>query len=141
VWIEGRRHTQFDALLPIECKRLPTPPENDREEQEYVFTRNSTTGGIQRFKSGLHGASHSIAGMIGYIQSGTDEEWQKQISKWIIDLVNSKEPGWFIQDDIEMKSRDVINQTSQYRSIHARTNGLAEIQLRHLWIAMSPSST
>ncbi|GAH64839.1 unnamed protein product, partial [marine sediment metagenome] len=23
--IEGRRHTQFDALFPIECKRLPTP--------------------------------------------------------------------------------------------------------------------
>ena len=25
--IEGRRHTQFDTLLPIECKRLPTPRE------------------------------------------------------------------------------------------------------------------
>jgi hypothetical protein len=25
VWIEGRRHVDFDTIIPIECKRLPTP--------------------------------------------------------------------------------------------------------------------
>ena len=53
VWIEGRRHTDFDTLLPIECKRLPTPKENDRDEREYVVTRRGSTGGIQRFKAGI----------------------------------------------------------------------------------------
>ena len=28
--IEGRRHTQFDSLFPIECKRLPTPRDGGR---------------------------------------------------------------------------------------------------------------
>lgn len=71
--IEGRRHTQFDSLLPIECKRLPIPKDKDRDEREYVVSRHSTTGGIQRFKAGHHGGAHNLVGMIAYIQSGNVE--------------------------------------------------------------------
>ena len=53
IWIDGRRCTQFDTLLPIECKRLPTPKDKDRDEREYVINRKATTGGIQRFKASL----------------------------------------------------------------------------------------
>lgn len=63
VWIEGRRHVDFDSLMPIECKRLPTPPGKDRDEREYVFNQNASTGGIQRFKDGHHGAVHLIGGL------------------------------------------------------------------------------
>ena len=52
IFIDGRRHTQYDALMPIECKRLPTPKDKDRDEREYVFSRFSSAGGIQRFKAG-----------------------------------------------------------------------------------------
>ena len=62
--IEGRRHSQFDALFPIECKRLPTPDEKDRDEREYVITEPGTTGGIQRFKFGFHGSIHNFGAMI-----------------------------------------------------------------------------
>ncbi len=73
IFIEGRRHTQFDTLLPIECKRLPTPKEKDRDEREYVITNPGTTGGIQRFKFGHHGADHKVGAIIGYIQEGAIE--------------------------------------------------------------------
>ena len=66
--IENRRHTQFDMLFPIECKRLPTPAGKDRDEREYVIAGDGTTGGIQRFKFGYHGAVHTFAAMIAYIQ-------------------------------------------------------------------------
>jgi hypothetical protein len=45
ILVEGRRHTEFDSLLPIECKRLPTPIDRDRDEREYVISRHSSTGG------------------------------------------------------------------------------------------------
>ena len=72
ILVEGRRYTQFDTLLPIECKRLPMPIPGDRrrDEREYVTSGSGTTGGIQRFKLGAHGSSHSLGVMIGYIQDG-----------------------------------------------------------------------
>jgi len=41
VWIEGRCHIDFDPLLPIECKRLPTPRGKDSDEREYVRATNA----------------------------------------------------------------------------------------------------
>lgn len=75
IWIDGRRCTQYDTLLPIECKRLPTPKDNVRDEREYVVNRKATTGGMQRFKEGNHGANQSLAAMIAYIQADTAESW------------------------------------------------------------------
>ena len=81
--IEGHRYTDFDTLMPIECKRLPTPKDHNREECEYVVTvtPKRLTGGIQRFKEGHHGANHNIAGMIAYIQDNTRLFWHNQV-KW-----------------------------------------------------------
>ena len=75
IWIDGRRCTQFDTLLPIECKRLPTPKDKNRDEREYVINRKATTGGIQRFKAGDHGAAHSRAAIIAYVQAETPQIW------------------------------------------------------------------
>ena len=53
IWIEGREYTEYQTLLPIECKRLPTPTGHKRDEREYLYSRFSTTGGVQRFKAGM----------------------------------------------------------------------------------------
>lgn len=58
--------------MVIECKRLPTPGGKDRE-REYVsgfHANGSPTGGIQRFKLGLHGGQVHDAAMIGYVVNG-----------------------------------------------------------------------
>jgi hypothetical protein len=58
IWIEGREYTQYSPLVPIECKRLPIPVSATRDEREYLFSAYSSTGGVQRFKAGHHGAAH-----------------------------------------------------------------------------------
>ena len=63
----------YDPFLVIECKRLPTPGGRKRE-REYVsgfHSNGSPTGGIQRFKLGLHGGQVEVAAMIGTSRSKT----------------------------------------------------------------------
>lgn len=137
IWIDGRRCTQFDTLLPIECKRLPTPKGKDRDEREYVINRKATTGGIQRFKAGDHGAAHSLAAMIGYVQAETAQIWHDRLNMWITELGASKYVGWSLRDLIRSESLAGTGGLVLFRSRHARDKGLSEIDIHHLWIAMS----
>jgi hypothetical protein len=137
VWVEGRRHTDFDTILPIECKRLPTPKDNDRDEWEYVINRRGSTGGIQRFKAGHHGAAHGIALMIAYVQKGTLMFWNGSVAKWIEEMVESGQPSWTAEDFLRLEQKDEARQMAIFRSLHARGGGLGEIELRHLWLKMN----
>src|SRR5258708_11183140 len=103
--IEGRRHIDFDSLMPIECKRLPTPKGNSRDEMEYVFTHTGTTGGIQRFKDGLHGAAHTIAAMVGYIQEKDGAFWNTRVADWIGSLIGVA-PRWSQRDLLRLLGED-----------------------------------
>lgn len=139
IWIEGRRCTQFDTLLPIECKRLPIPKGKDRDEREYVINRKATTGGIQRFKAGHHGAKHRIAGMIGFVQDDSPATWLNRLCGWIKELDGSAiHPGWSVADVLHVDKID-CNATglTTYTSSHTRQKGLPNIDLRHLWIEMN----
>jgi hypothetical protein len=136
VWAQGRRHTEFDALLPVECKRLPTPGASNRDEREYVIHRTRSTGGIQRFKLGLHGADYSLGGMIGYVQQSEPAFWFSSVRQWIDDLVTTSTPGWSQADQLrEDVSMDASGLT-RYRSTHVRVGGLSPIELVHLWLKM-----
>lgn len=137
VLIEGRRHTDFEPILPIECKRLPTPKDKDRDEREYVIHRRASTGGIQRFKSGHHASDHKLAAMIAYVQEETLLLWEKRIAKWIKDLVKSSQPGWTVQDFLHREKDDEVRGIAVFRSSHVRGQGLREIELRHLWLKMN----
>jgi hypothetical protein len=135
--IEGRRHVDFDSLMPIECKRLPTPSGANRDEREYVVNRHSTTGGIQRFKAGHHGAAHKLGAMIGYVQQEDRGFWNMRVAEWVKDLIAAGERGWSINDLLHLERDDATRQLAILRSSHARENGLPEIALRHLWIQMN----
>ena len=135
--IEGRRHSQFDALFPIECKRLPTPKGKDRDEREYVTTESGTTGGIQRFKFGYHGAAHTFAAMIAYVQQGSFSHWLRQVNCWIRDLSVGTNSAWSDSDILQPLSDNSATGISTLKSRHWREGGLAGCELRHLWIRMS----
>jgi hypothetical protein len=135
--IEGRRHTDFDSLMPIECKRLPTPQGKDRDEREYVTSRYSTTGGIQRFKAGNHGAIHKLGAMIGYVQEETTAFWDQRVSQWINDLISTGQAGWTREDLLRFERRDATLRLAILHSSHKRQKGLAEIELCHLWVEMN----
>ncbi|OKR50695.1 hypothetical protein BH596_21580 [Pseudomonas aeruginosa] len=137
IYVDGRRCTEFDILLPIECKRLPTPKQKDRDEREYVVTQNSSTGGIQRFKLGHHGSRHKLGAMIAYIQQGSATVWFDTITTWVENLVQSNEPHWSNQDTLTLVESDQDSRISIYRSKHTRTQNLDAIELRHLWLEMN----
>lgn len=137
VWVEGRRCTDFDTLLPLECKRLPIPEGKDRDEREYVISQHSSTGGIQRFKAGHHGGNHEVAAMIAYVQDKTAPVWQKRINAWIDELSLFANPEWSKKDLLRLVSDSRKVGLSMYRSEHVRTKGLTDIALTHLWIKMN----
>ncbi|WP_320196563.1 hypothetical protein RMR10_025200 (plasmid) [Agrobacterium rosae] len=132
--IDGRRHTEFDTLLPIECKRLPTPVGKDRDEREYVISEFSTTGGIHRFKTGNHGAGHLVAGMIAYVQESDIPTWLERVAGWIDGLAATGTPGWGANDLPVLETHDPQQRTGKLLSAHVRSGSLADITLHHLWI-------
>lgn len=136
IWIEGRRYTEYQTLLPIECKRLPTPAGVDRDEREYLYSRFSTTGGIQRFKAGHHGASHNRAAMIGYVQEQSIPAWNAQLDQWIDDLETASVVGWSVADKLKLIQHDAASMTAMLQSEHKRDRDLNEIKIDHLWIEM-----
>jgi hypothetical protein len=134
--VSGRTVTDLDMLLPIECKRLPTPKNKEREETEYVFTAKSTTGGIQRFKDGNHGAHHSLAAMIGFVQEQTSPSWLSKVIGWVDDRIAAKVPGWS-SADYPIAVGVSSNTVSRYKSRHDRKGGLDPIEIRHYWLDLT----
>jgi hypothetical protein len=135
--IEGRRHTQFHSLLPIECKRLPTPQGKDRDEREYVVTKHGSTGGIQRFKFGHHGAAHRLGAMIAYVQEMTFSHWLGQVNGWIQGLSAEADSAWGDSDVLSLLKEDSIIGLCTLHSHHQRKGDIEECELRHLWIRMN----
>jgi hypothetical protein len=136
IWVDGRRHADFDALMPIECKRLPTPVDKKRDEREYVFSKFGSTGGIQRFKAGHHGGHHKLGAMIAYLQGETCENWTTRITEWIDGLIGAGEAGWTADDHLVSQSADAKRRIAILKSVHKRKRSQPDISLQHLWIQM-----
>lgn len=135
IWIEGRRFSQYQTLLPVECKRLPTPAGRTRDEREYLHSRHGSRGGVQRFKAGHHGGAHDHAALIAYIQSGDAISWRSQLQDWTTALA-SMEPDWTAEDEIVLDEDDLARGLTRLSSRHARAGGRDAILLSHIWIRM-----
>lgn len=128
--VEGRRYTLFDVLLPIECKRLPTPAGHGRDEREYVRS-GEASGGIQRFKLGAHGSSHPLGVMIGYVQEGPPGRWVRPINRWLEEL-GEADPSWAGEQLVA----EAAGAVHRLRSSHRRAPRGSRIELLHLWIEL-----
>jgi len=135
--IEGRRHTQFDTLLPIECKRLPTPKDKERDEREYVTTGTGSTGGMQRFKFGHHGAVHRVAGMIAYVHEQTSAHWLRHVNGWIQNLSQEAGSDWSTSDSLQLVDENSEAGVCRLASHHRRQGELEPIDIQHLWVKMN----
>jgi len=136
IWIAGRDYSEYRALLPIECKRLPTPTGKDRDEREYVFSQFSSTGGIQRFKAGHHAPARARAAMIGYVQKRDIYFWRAQLDAWIDGLVATAVHGWSLDDKLALAAHHSATRVASLQSTHQRVSGLEPILIDHLWIEM-----
>jgi len=134
--VEGRRHTEFDILFPLECKRLPTPAGRDRDEREYVFSSKKSTGGVQRFKAGHHASDHRVAGMIAYVQQSDIASWSSRVTDWIDGLLQDRVAGWTSTDHLVETLQDTRLRIGQFRSTHGREKKLEPITLHHFWIEL-----
>ncbi|MBW7989567.1 MAG: hypothetical protein FVQ84_06060 [Planctomycetes bacterium] len=139
--IEAKIYSIYDTILVLEGKRIPAPS-SDREK-EYVTgtTSGKISGGIQRFKLGLHGAKHNLVAMIGYVQDRSACHWHKKINGWISELVSNLIGDgciWTADEILKAFKRDTSRGIDRYLSIHSRTDDLVnhEIELHHLWITI-----
>lgn len=124
------------AIFCIEAKRLPTP--GSQREKEYIIghwnTKNKyvNSGGIERFKKGIHGRGLTHSAIIGYVQQNDFEHWYKQVNIWIDELIQDA------SQEIEWNQNDKLNQLSlkpniaKFQSVNKRTND--SITLFHFWL-------
>ena len=145
--IGARTYNIYQPFLVIEAKRLPTPSGKNRE-REYVSgfdpSNDSPTGGIQRFKLGLHGSQIETVAMVGYIERHSPTHWNQTINGWITDLVGiTSQDGclWSKSDMIQNLILDPVANTASTHSMHQRTCQCVtpDLRVEHLWIVMNSS--
>lgn len=137
--IVGKTYYGFDdPFLVLEGKRLPSPGGRTRR-REYVTGEPQITGGIQRFKLGLHGGKLSTAILIGYVQADSFTLWHRRINTWIRALARRRRVGraevWDVLEVLSVITTAPDN-TSRCSSEHSRVNGSAAIHLDHMWVKM-----
>lgn len=142
--IEAGSHSGsvYSAFLVIEAKRLPAP--GSGREREYVTGEGEKpSGGIQRFKLGLHGSEVETAVMVGYIQKASPKHWHRTINQWISNIAESGSRDackWSPNDRLKKMSIDSKRQFAWATSIHSRSiSTSSEIRLHHLWVDMTTS--
>lgn len=119
------------------------PPGGKRRQREYVTGDPARTGGIQRFKLGLHGAQCAVAAIIGYPAKGTPSLWHDRINLWIRELAGlrpfeGEHRG--IDEQLTGFAEDTAAGWAASNSAHPGTVGCASTSIRpqHLWIMMKP---
>jgi len=133
-----RRFTRYDPYLVIEGKRLPAP--TSTREKEYVTGFRELSGGLQRFKLGLHGLSLDIAAMVGYVQDDDPDAWLVRINEWIASLRGtdcSERCRWYSSEQIGEYRLNKRARVASSRSKHPRSSaGGTDIIIHHFWVSM-----
>jgi hypothetical protein len=143
--LEARAYSIYDPILVLECKRLPAPTK-DREKEYVTGGKDRQSGGIQRFKLGLHGANLNLVAMIGYVQERTAREWHHEINQWISELCSGAIEDiciWSDGETLKPLEENFSRGISCCRSVHKRTAGRSSdaIEIHHLWIALNMRQT
>ena len=138
-----RKFTKYRPYLVIEGKRLPAPTKD--REMEYVTGHAGMSGGLQRFKLGLHGASLEIAAMVGYVQDNDLDSWLVRINGWITSLNGtecSQGCHWSSTEQIGDYRLIKRARVASGKSRHPRSSPAgSEIQIHHFWVSMRRKRT
>ena len=142
ITVEGLNYHDWVQMLPIECKRLPTPPDSRRSDCEYVHgLPGHRNGAIERFKHRLHGPDNTRAMIIAYVQSKPFQHWQDKINARLDELhQDGRDNGLWspaeIMDAFVPSRPDLM----KLQSCHRRTekDGIADaVEIMHLWMRMN----
>jgi len=130
-----RVFNENEAFFEIECKRLPTSGHN--REREYVIGNDRPSGGIERFKKGIHGKNLKHSAIIGYVQQNDFQFWLSKINSWIDDLIISSKDEWLSDDKLnKIRSEDEegwIKLESNNIRIDKESD-IETIRILHFWV-------
>jgi len=134
--ISDREYGENDSFFSFEAKRLATLGSN--RKQEYVTgTGKKRSGGIERFKKGLHGSKIKYAAIVGYVQEENFKHWFLKINSWIQELAHNDKIGlWSQQDQLKCNNIDLpvfVELFSQHNRV-LENKSLEDINLYHFWI-------
>jgi hypothetical protein len=141
--VEGRTYYDFEQLLPIECKRLPTPPDSRRSDLEYVHgLPGHRTGGIERFKHGLHGPTKQHALMIAYVQAESFTHWLAAINARLAKLATEGADNgiWNPAEPLSSCTPAHGAEVHRLRSCHRRLSppcSSDNVEMEHVWLRMN----
>jgi hypothetical protein len=126
-YLEGDNHPR---IFYVEGKRLPKAKTiNDEEYVSSNCTSGKTTGGIERYKLGLHGEPKRLKynGIIAYIENKTVAKWEK--------IINNSITFHFPEDTILKAEKSFEN---EYTSMHYYSYRINDrFIMYHFWIDLS----
>ena len=141
--VEGREYHDLVQLLPIECKRLPTPPDKRRSDCEYVHgLTGHRTGAIERFKHGLHGPTNPRAMIIAYVQDESFKHWQTAINHRIRKMASDDtdgglwKPAELLSTEDSVPTAICLKLDSHHQRLQPPSLG-SHVSIEHLWIRMN----
>lgn len=138
VTIQGLTYSKYQPIIVIEGKRLPAPTKS--REREYVTGGESVSGGIQRFKLGVHGKEHQTVIILGYVQNESLQDWYDCINAWISELAGTHSSDWSVTETLSEFQSLNSNARARSVSVHSRAIGSSKaIRIIHFWIQCSSS--
>ncbi len=135
VQMQGQPQPERKVIMVFEAKRLDRNLLHNRE-REYVVGY-SQNGGIERFRSQVHGRAVARGGLIGYVQSDTFAHWEDKINGWIQDLSqqdSSSALPWRTREHLHLHRSDDMS-VARFTSTHPRESG--KIRLHHFWVNLA----
>jgi hypothetical protein len=123
------KNSEHSRVFFIEAKRLPILDTIDHEEYIKGNDDDHPSGGIERYKLGLHGDPEWMNeyGMIGYIENKSIEEW--------LEIINQKLTEVYPEDSTLVAKKDFEN---EYFSTHKSDKYKSgEFSFHHFWIDLT----
>ncbi|MCP4216944.1 MAG: hypothetical protein GY765_20005 [bacterium] len=136
IFIHSKWYADDESFFAMEAKRLDII--SKAREREYLVgrwenDRYRDSGGVERFKKGLHGRNLQYGALIGYVQKFDFDYWYGKINLWLDELsavTGSPDCQWSGEDKLVEIHR--TGTTAKFRSTNSGKGGTME--LFHLWV-------
>lgn len=116
---------EVTRIFYVEGKRLPKPKSAKEEYVKGLSTTGNPSGGIERYKLGLHGEPNRLKsnGLIAYVEKKTIAEWQEIINQ----SIRAQYPN-----DTDLIP--VMGRINEFSSSHEHEETKKAIIMYHFWI-------
>ncbi len=141
--IESKNYGNDESFFSLEAKRLCKL--ETKRSKEYLVGRFEgdkylNTGGVERFKKGIHGKNLNYGALIAYVQENDFNYWYQIINLWVVELILKNiysQVSWSLED--KLRKEYIETATAKFISVNSRQNDF--IRLFHLWVNLVSSDS